>query len=193
MPSDGPAGVVTAHGRSRHAPRGDRPTVDSDPPVLGQIVDRAMDDLISLRNRELDGDDDEAWVPNAGVPIYTGLFGRDSLTAGWQSALLGPEISRGALRMLAARQATEELNGVEGHPRARRSSRSGWSIGKPSKRHRPSWPRLFPCPSRPTTASSRSRCGRARPTRATSARTGQRGRWATCPLRSTPATHVGSA
>jgi glycogen debranching enzyme len=102
------AGVLTARGRSRHAPRGDRPTVDSDPPVLGQVVDRAMGDLLWLRNRELDGDDDEAWVPNAGVPTYTGLFGRDSLTAGWQSALLGPEISRGALRMLAARQATED-------------------------------------------------------------------------------------
>jgi glycogen debranching enzyme len=102
------AGVVAAGGRSRHAPPGDRPTVDSDPAVLGQVVDRAMDDLLSLRNRELDGDDDEAWVPNAGVPAYTGLFGRDSLTAGWQSALLGPEVSRGALRMLAARQATED-------------------------------------------------------------------------------------
>ena len=102
------ARVVTARGDFGHAPGGERPTVDSDPPVLGQVVDRAMDDLLSLRNRELDGDDDEAWVPNAGVPGYTGLFGRDSLTAGWQSALLGPEISRGALRVLAARQATED-------------------------------------------------------------------------------------
>ena len=101
------ARVATARRDFGHASRGEGPTVDSDPPVLGQVVDRAIDDLLSLRNRELDGDEDDAWVPNAGVPTYTGLFGRDSLTAGWQSGLLGPAISRGALRMLAARQATE--------------------------------------------------------------------------------------
>jgi glycogen debranching enzyme len=102
------AGDVTARDRSRRGPRSDRPKVHSDPPLLGQIVGRAIDDLESLRNRELDGDHDDAWVPNAGVPTYTGLFGRDSLTAGWQSGMLGPEISRGALRILAEQQATED-------------------------------------------------------------------------------------
>jgi glycogen debranching enzyme len=85
-----------------------RPTVESDPPLLGRIVDRAMEDLFALRNRELDGDEEGAWVPNAGVPTYTGVFGRDALTAGWQSSLLGPEISRGALHLLAAHQADED-------------------------------------------------------------------------------------
>jgi glycogen debranching enzyme len=47
-------------------------------------------------------------VPNAGVPGYTGVFGRDTLTAGWQSAMLGPEVSRGALAFLAANQATDD-------------------------------------------------------------------------------------
>jgi glycogen debranching enzyme len=85
-----------------------RTAVESEPPLFGQIVERAIGDLLALRNRELEGDDADAWVPNAGVPMYTGLFGRDTLIAGWQSAMLGPEISRGALRLLAARQATED-------------------------------------------------------------------------------------
>jgi glycogen debranching enzyme len=91
-----------------HAWRTTRPTVESEPPLLGRIADRAMEDLFALRNRELDGDEGGAWVPNAGVPTYTGVFGRDALTAGWQSSLLGPEISRGALRLLAAHQAVED-------------------------------------------------------------------------------------
>src|SRR5207248_11557190 len=32
-----------------------------------------------------------------GVPTYLALFGRDSLVAGWQASLLGPEIMRGTL------------------------------------------------------------------------------------------------
>ncbi|MBA3779940.1 MAG: hypothetical protein H0X16_11720, partial [Chloroflexi bacterium] len=77
-----------------------RSTVESTPSLLGRAVDRAMEDLFALRDRELDGDTASAWIPNAGVPTYTGVFGRDTLTVGWQSALLGPEISRGALGIL---------------------------------------------------------------------------------------------
>ena len=98
----------TRQDREREDWRAARPAITSEPPLLGRIADRAMDDLFALRNRELDGDDKDAWVPNAGVPTYTGFFGRDSLTAGWQSAMLGPEISRGALRLLATRQATKD-------------------------------------------------------------------------------------
>jgi glycogen debranching enzyme len=99
---------VTPRHRSGQGSPTDRTSVASEPPLLGRITERAMDDLLALRNRELDGDADNAWAPNAGVPNYTGFFGRDSLTAGWQSAMLGPEISRGAIRLLAARQATED-------------------------------------------------------------------------------------
>jgi glycogen debranching enzyme len=101
-------GHATARDDEVQAWRASRPTVESDPPLLGRIVDRAVEDLFALRNRELDGDHAGAWLPNAGVPTYTGVFGRDSLTAGWQSSLLGPEISRGALRLLAAHQAIED-------------------------------------------------------------------------------------
>jgi glycogen debranching enzyme len=98
-----------ARDHSRQVWRENRPTVQSVPPLPGQIADRAMEDLFALRNRELDGDghDTDGWILNAGVPTYTGLFGRDALTAGWQSALLGPDISRGAIGLLAKRQATE--------------------------------------------------------------------------------------
>jgi len=89
--------------------RSSRPVVQSEPAGLGDIADRAIEDLFALRNRELDGDSATSWVPNAGVPMYTGVFGRDTLTAGWQSALLGPQISRGALSLLAATQATEDV------------------------------------------------------------------------------------
>jgi glycogen debranching enzyme len=70
-----------------------------------RAFERAAQDLFDLRNWELDVGP-EAWVPNAGVPTYTGLFGRDTLTAGWQAALLGPEMIRGALARIGERQAT---------------------------------------------------------------------------------------
>jgi glycogen debranching enzyme len=83
----------------------DRTHVESDPPLLGLAIERAADDLLALRSWD-DETQPEAWVPNAGVPTYTGLFGRDVLTAGWQAALLGPDMMRGALARLAATQST---------------------------------------------------------------------------------------
>jgi hypothetical protein len=82
----------------------DRAHIESTPPAFGMAIERAADDLLALRNWEHDAAPD-AWVPNAGLPTYTCLFGRDALTAGWQSALLGPEIMRGAIARLAATQA----------------------------------------------------------------------------------------
>ena len=52
--------------------------------------------------------DGSAWVVNAGVPTFTGFFGRDALTSGWQSALLGPRAARGALAVAAATQAERD-------------------------------------------------------------------------------------
>jgi glycogen debranching enzyme len=42
------------------------------------------------------------------MPMFTGLFGRDVITAGWQSALLGTRALRGALDAVAATAATED-------------------------------------------------------------------------------------
>jgi len=84
-----------------------RTLLETSGPVLAGAFERAADDLIALRNWEYDVGDD-AWVPNAGVPTYTGLFGRDSLVAAWQAAMLSPEPMRGALARMAEHQATED-------------------------------------------------------------------------------------
>ncbi len=69
-------------------------------------ADRAAADLGALRNDDLFGaESDRSWFPNAGVPLFTGFFGRDALTAGWQAALLGPEMLRGAIEAAARTQA----------------------------------------------------------------------------------------
>jgi glycogen debranching enzyme len=75
--------------------------------VVGPAFERAAEDLFALRNWEYDAADD-AWFPMAGLPSYTGVFGRDALTAAWQGALLGPEMMRGALAIAAATQATAD-------------------------------------------------------------------------------------
>jgi glycogen debranching enzyme len=85
----------------------DRAHVASDPPAFGVAIERAADDLSALRIWEHETAPN-AWVPNAGLPTYTGLFGRDVLTAGWQAALLGPDMLRGALARLADTQATAD-------------------------------------------------------------------------------------
>ncbi|HBY94416.1 MAG TPA: amylo-alpha-1,6-glucosidase [Chloroflexi bacterium] len=84
--------------------RRQRASIECCHPVVAQTFEQAADDLFALRNWELDPAPD-AWVPNAGVPTFTGLFGRDSLTAAWQGALIGPEMMRGALAVIAATQA----------------------------------------------------------------------------------------
>ncbi|HJP72427.1 MAG TPA: glycogen debranching N-terminal domain-containing protein [Candidatus Limnocylindria bacterium] len=68
--------------------------------------EQAASDLYALRNRDLERGD--GWVVNAGVPTFTGLFGRDLLTAGWQSAMAWPQIMLGGLSAIAATQATRD-------------------------------------------------------------------------------------
>ena len=87
--------------RQRRTWRRVRPTVEA-ADRLRRPFDRAADDLFDLRNWELErrflGSTAGAeWVVNAGAPMFTGLFGRDILTAGWQSAMLGTRALRGAL------------------------------------------------------------------------------------------------
>jgi len=98
--------------RQRAAWRSRRPRIDG-PERLATVVERAADDLFDLRNWELEatyasGRRGAAWVLNAGVPSFTGFFGRDTLTAAWQSALLGPRAAIGGLAVAARTQATED-------------------------------------------------------------------------------------
>jgi len=108
-----PAGSEPARrSAQRDAWRARRPTIEA-AARLHDPFERASDDLFALRNWELEDQligrrDGSRWVVNAGVPMFTGLFGRDVITAGWQSAMLGPRALAGALDAVAATQATED-------------------------------------------------------------------------------------
>jgi glycogen debranching enzyme len=83
------------------------------PDRLAAPVERAIEDLYALRNRDLERDliphpEGRGWVVNAGVPRFTGFFGRDTLTAGWQAAMAGTDTLRGALEVAAATQAQDD-------------------------------------------------------------------------------------
>jgi glycogen debranching enzyme len=98
----------------REAWRARRPRVDA-PVRLQRPFERALEDLFALRNQDLERDllpegapGRRGWILNAGIPTFTGFFGRDSLPAGWQGALAGTGALRGALEVTAARQATTD-------------------------------------------------------------------------------------
>src|SRR5215207_52162 len=98
--------------RQRRAWRSRRPALEA-PDAVRVPYERAADDLHDLRNVELEQRllgtaDGSRWVVNAGVPMFTGLFGRDVITAGWQAAMLGTRALRGALDAVAATAATED-------------------------------------------------------------------------------------
>jgi len=62
-------------------------------------------DLVALRLHDFDRGE-RAWTVAAGLPLYVALFGRDTLTAAWEAALLGPELMHGTLAELACWQGT---------------------------------------------------------------------------------------
>jgi glycogen debranching enzyme len=76
--------------------------------LAGDVIatlEQARIDLASLRLFDLD-QGPRAWTVAAGLPLYVALFGRDTLTAGWQAGILGPEIMNGTLHTLAQNQGT---------------------------------------------------------------------------------------
>lgn len=82
----------------------------NDESLAGTVVaalEQAKRDLVAMRLHDLDHGS-EAWTMAAGLPIYTALFGRDTLTASWQAAPLGPEMMRGTLAELACWQGREQ-------------------------------------------------------------------------------------
>ena len=95
--------------RQRFLERASRFTTDESETLTSVVVgalNQAQRDLATLRLHDLDHADD-AWTVSAGLPLYIALFGRDTLTAGWESALLSPEIMRGTLLELPRWQGTE--------------------------------------------------------------------------------------
>lgn len=68
-------------------------------------LEQARADLAALRLPDLDRADG-SWTVSAGLPLYIALFGRDTLTAGWQAGIIGPQLMSGALHALAELQGT---------------------------------------------------------------------------------------
>jgi glycogen debranching enzyme len=80
-------------------------------PMLSATVEAALDqakrDLADLRLPDMDHGE-RAWVMAAGLPIYIALFGRDTLTASWQAAMLSTAMMQGALYELPKWQGKTE-------------------------------------------------------------------------------------
>jgi glycogen debranching enzyme len=73
--------------------------------VVVGALDQARHDLAALRLARLD-QGERAWTVAAGVPMFVALYGRDSCMVAMQAALLGPELLRGTLPLLARWQGT---------------------------------------------------------------------------------------
>jgi glycogen debranching enzyme len=67
-----------------------------------ETLEQAQYDLDALRLPDLDTP--HGWTMAAGLPLYIALYGRDTLTAAWQAAMLGPEMMRGTLDVLGRYQ-----------------------------------------------------------------------------------------
>ena len=68
--------------------------------VVVGALEQAKRDLVAMRLHDLDRGPD-AWVPAAGIPIYVALFGRDTLTVGWEAAVVSTQMMRGTLPVIA--------------------------------------------------------------------------------------------
>jgi glycogen debranching enzyme len=74
-------------------------------PIVVGALEQAKHDLSSLRLHDLD-QGERAWVMAAGIPIFIALFGRDTLTASWESAMVSTHMMQGTLPILASLQGT---------------------------------------------------------------------------------------
>ena len=63
---------------------------------VSATLKQAKLDLAALRLPDLDRNERD-WVMAAGLPIYIALFGRDTLTAGWQASMISATPMRGVL------------------------------------------------------------------------------------------------
>jgi glycogen debranching enzyme len=105
------AGTDNAYDRRRRiflgeATRFRAPHDETLTPVVVGALEQAKRDLASLRLYDLDHGG-RAWTTAAGLPVYVALFGRDSLTASWQAALVSPDMMKGTLPELARWQGAE--------------------------------------------------------------------------------------
>jgi len=88
--------------------------LSADNPVVQVAWDQAVSDLASLQL--LDGPNDESYMIIAGVPNYTGLFGRDAFVTSLQTAALTPATLRGSLQAVSRWNATATEDYFDSEP-----------------------------------------------------------------------------
>jgi glycogen debranching enzyme len=112
---DGALAIKHRHGDERARPNlgvsleeflASAPVLETDWDPLEHVYDRSLVDLAALRFESplFPG----ASLPAAGLPWFMTVFGRDSLITSFQALPFTPELSQTTLRVLAARQATED-------------------------------------------------------------------------------------
>jgi glycogen debranching enzyme len=113
--AEGPVEIKHRHGDEQAHPNiglsleeflTDAPQLETDWDPLEHIYERSLVDLAALRfTSELFP---EQSLPAAGLPWFMTVFGRDSLITSYQVLPFVPELAETTLRVLAARQATED-------------------------------------------------------------------------------------
>jgi glycogen debranching enzyme len=100
--------VLRGRDAERSAVRDRRPVVETADSPVGVIVERALEDLLSLRNWDIESPH-AGWILNAGASKYVGFFGRDALTTGRQGIAFGAAPLRGALERAASTQGQADV------------------------------------------------------------------------------------
>ena len=83
----------------------------TDNPAVNELLERSLTDIRMLLNRYPTG-----IYPTGGLPWYAVPFGRDQLMIAMQMLPVNPEVARGILRYLAARQGRRNDPGSEEQP-----------------------------------------------------------------------------
>ena len=83
-------------------------------PVVQTAWDQAVSDLASLQ--VLEGPSSEPFMITAGMPNYTGLFGRDAYLTALQTAVLNPMTLRGALEVVSRFNAETTDDEIDAEP-----------------------------------------------------------------------------
>jgi len=86
-------------------------SIRTDNPEVNELLERSLTDLRMLCDRYPTG-----LYPTGGLPWYAVPFGRDQLIASMMMLPANPEIARGVLRYLAARQGRRNDPGTEEQP-----------------------------------------------------------------------------
>jgi glycogen debranching enzyme len=86
-------------------------SIRTDNPAVNEVLERSLSDIRMLCDRYPTG-----LYPTSGLPWYGVPFGRDQLIASMLTLPVNPEIARGVLRYLAARQGRRNDPGSEEQP-----------------------------------------------------------------------------